>query len=93
MIYQSKENDQFTAKVADTLEDAVKLMKVGLSSTLKLRGIDCSEKGNDTMDYSKTQRDLNRSKNQRGIYNLLRRETDNQNNMRFSHSVLRTRRL
>jgi len=93
MIYQSKENDQFTVKVADTLEDAVKLMEVGLSSTLKLRGIDCSEKGNDTMDYSKTQRDLNRSKKQRGIYTLLRRETDSQNNLRFSHSVLRTRLL
>lgn len=29
MIYQGKANDQFSVKVADTLEDAIKLMEVG----------------------------------------------------------------
>lgn len=29
MMYESEANDQFTVKVADTMEEAIKLMEVG----------------------------------------------------------------
>jgi hypothetical protein len=38
MIYQSEANDQFTVKVADTLEDAVKLMEVGFEYHAEVEG-------------------------------------------------------
>jgi integrase len=38
MIYQSKVNDQFIVKVADTLDDAVKLMEVGFEYHAEVEG-------------------------------------------------------
>ncbi len=38
MLYQGKANDQFTVKVADTLEDAVKLMEVGFEFHAEIEG-------------------------------------------------------
>jgi integrase len=38
MIYQGKANDQFTVKVADTLEDAIKLMEVGFELHAEIEG-------------------------------------------------------
>jgi integrase len=38
MIYQSEANDQFIVKVADTLEDAVKLMEVGFEYHAEVEG-------------------------------------------------------
>ncbi len=34
-------NDQFTVKVADTMEDAIKLMEVGFGFTLRLKVTNC----------------------------------------------------
>ncbi len=38
MIYQSKENDKFTVKVADTVEEAVKLMEIGSEYHAEIAG-------------------------------------------------------
>jgi integrase len=38
MIYQAEANDQFTVKVADNLEDAVKLMEVGFEYHAEVEG-------------------------------------------------------
>jgi hypothetical protein len=38
MLYQNKANDQFTVKVADTLEDAVNLMEVGFDFHAEVAG-------------------------------------------------------
>jgi hypothetical protein len=38
MIYQGKANDQFTVKVANTLEDAIKLMEVGFELQAEIEG-------------------------------------------------------
>jgi len=38
MIYQGKANDQFTVKVADTLEEAIKLMEVGFEYHAEIEG-------------------------------------------------------
>ena len=38
MIYQSKTNDRFVVKVADTLEDAVKLMEIGFEYHAEVEG-------------------------------------------------------
>jgi hypothetical protein len=39
MIYQTGANDQFIVKVADTLEEAVKLMEVGFEYHAKVEGL------------------------------------------------------
>jgi hypothetical protein len=38
MLCQNKANDQFTVKVADTLEDAVNLMEVGFDFHAEVAG-------------------------------------------------------
>jgi hypothetical protein len=38
MLYQGKASDQFTVKVADTLEDAIKLMEVGFEFHAEVAG-------------------------------------------------------
>jgi hypothetical protein len=38
MLYQNKANDQFTVKVAGTLEDAVNLMEVGFEFHAEIEG-------------------------------------------------------
>lgn len=38
MLHQAKANDQFTVKVADTLEDAIKLMEVGFDFHAEVAG-------------------------------------------------------
>ena len=38
MLYQGKANDQFIVKVADMLEDAVKLMEVGFEFHPEIAG-------------------------------------------------------
>jgi integrase len=38
MMYQGKANDQFIVKVADTLEDAIKLMEVGFELHAEIEG-------------------------------------------------------
>jgi hypothetical protein len=53
MLYEGEANDQFIVKVANTLEEAIKLMEVGFDTTLKLKAISCSERGNETTNYSK----------------------------------------
>jgi hypothetical protein len=58
MLYQAQGNDQFTVKVADTLEDAVKLMEVGFEFHAEIEGHKLFRKKNetttpDTTHYSK----------------------------------------
>jgi hypothetical protein len=38
MLYNGDANDQFTAKVADTMEDAIKLMEVGFEFHAEIEG-------------------------------------------------------
>jgi len=38
MLYQNEANDQFTVKVANTLDDAVKLMEVGFEFHAEIEG-------------------------------------------------------
>jgi integrase len=38
MLYQGRANDQFTVKVADTLEDAIELMEVGFEFHAEVAG-------------------------------------------------------
>ena len=52
MIYQGKANDQFTVKVADTLEEAIKLMEVGFEYHAEIEGHKLFRKRNDIMDNS-----------------------------------------
>ena len=38
MLYKSDANDQFTVKVADTMEDAIKLVEVGFEFHAEVEG-------------------------------------------------------
>ena len=38
MLYNGDANDQFTVKVADTMEDAIKLMEVGFEFHAEIEG-------------------------------------------------------
>jgi hypothetical protein len=38
MMYESEANDQFTVKVANTLEEAIKLMEVGFEYHAEVEG-------------------------------------------------------
>ena len=38
MLYQETNDDQFTVKVADTMEDAIKLMEVGFEYHAEIEG-------------------------------------------------------
>ena len=58
MLCQAQGNDQFTVKVADTLEDAIKLMEVGFEFLAEIEGHKLFRKrkrdyDTNTTDYSK----------------------------------------
>jgi hypothetical protein len=55
MMYNGEANDQFTVKVADTLEDAIKLMEVGFELHAEIEGNKLCRKRNDIMDNTKAQ--------------------------------------
>jgi hypothetical protein len=55
MLYEGGANDQFTVKVANTLEEEIKLMEVGFEYHAVVEGTSFFGNGNDILDYSKTQ--------------------------------------
>ena len=54
MMYDGEADDQFIVKVADTMDEAVRLMEVGFETTLKLKGTSCSGNGSRIMDNLKS---------------------------------------